>query len=91
MLDQAQIAEVTKMIAEAAAVAAVKALQEAKFISDSDHYNHHAWISANIKAEEARAQLFDELKKHVAKWGTIGVLSAIFYGLYLAGKEALRR
>lgn len=89
MLDKTELAEVTVMIADAAALAAVKALQQAKFISDNDHYNHHNWISAKIKSEESRAALFDELTKHVAKWGTIGVISFIFYGLYLAVKQGI--
>lgn len=88
-LDKGELAEITIMIADAAALAAVKALQQAKFISDSDHYNHHNWISSKIKSEEARAELFDELRKHVAKWGTIGVISFVFYGIYLAAKQGL--
>jgi len=89
MLTQEQVVEVTNMIADAAARAAVKALQEAKFISDQDHRNHHDWITSKIKSEEARALLFEELTRHVAKWGIIGMLSFIFYGLYLAVKNGL--
>lgn len=91
MLDKIELAEVTAMIAEAAAIAAVKAIQEAKFVSDQDHYNHHNWIAAKIKSEEARAAFFVELTKHVAKWGTIGVISALFYGLWLVAKESFKR
>lgn len=72
-------------------MAAVKALQEAKFISDQDHYNHHAWIASRVKAEEARTEFMRELTKHVAKWGTIGVLSCVFYGLYLVMVAAVKR
>ena len=91
MLDASQIEEITALIADAAARAAVTALKEANMLSDTDHHNHHNWIASQIKKDEARIAMYDELTKHVAKWGSVGVLSSIFYGLYLVFKEASKR
>lgn len=91
MLNKEELAEVTDMIARAAAKAAITALQEIKFISDQDHHEHHSWIASKIRSEEARVELFKELTKHIAKWGTLGVLSFIFYGIYLATKDGLSK
>lgn len=88
-LNKEELAEVTDMIAIAAAKAAIVAIKEAKFISDESHYNHHTWIAAKIKREEALEALLTELAKHVTKWGAVGVLSFVFYGIYLAIKRGL--
>lgn len=91
MLSKDELVEVTDMIAVAAAKAAVTALKESKFVSDQEHANHHGWIASKIKSEEARTELFKELTKHVVKWGAIGILSFIFYGIYLALKNGLTK
>lgn len=64
-------------------------LQQARSVSDTEHYAHHRWIAKQIERDEARTRLFDELTKHVMKWGIIGVVSFIFYGAYLAARAGL--
>lgn len=66
-------------------------LQQARSVSDSVHYDHHMWLKKKIEKEEARARLYDELTRHVYKWGIIGVASFVGYAVYLAVKEALAK
>lgn len=66
-------------------------LQQARSVSDSEHYNHHSWITKQIEKEEARTKLYNELTKHVIKWGILGVLSFLFYAVWLAAREGLHR
>ena len=64
-------------------------LQQARSVTDSEHYNHHKWIAKQIERDEARIRLYDELTKHVVKWGLVGVLSFLFYAVWLAAKEQM--
>lgn len=63
----------------------------ARSVSDSIHYDHHSWIQKQITKEEARTALYQELTRHVYKWGMIGVLTFILYGVWLAIAQALHK
>lgn len=77
--------------AEKLAIAVAKALQQARSVSDSEHFDHHRWISAKIARENAWRDFWIEMQKHVAKWGSIAIVSFVFYAMWLAAKEALHK
>lgn len=69
------------------AIAIAKALQAARSVSDSEHYDHHKWITKKMKAEEARAEFWSAMADHVAKWGAISLVSALLFALWLGIKQ----
>jgi len=72
------------------AIAIAKALQQARSVSDSEHYDHHRWISARIERENAWRIFWEDMRKHVLKWGAISLISGIGYAVWLGVKAALR-
>lgn len=80
----------TEADAQKLAIAVAKALQQARSVSDSEHYDHHRWISAKIASENARRDFWRTMQAHVAKWGAISILSAGFYALWLGIRQVLR-
>lgn len=73
--------------AEHLAIAIAKALQQARSVSDSEHYDHHVWITERINREKAWREFWEKMRDHVAKWGAVSVLSAIVYALWLGAQE----
>lgn len=71
---------------EALAIAIAKALQQARSVSDSEHYDHHVWITERINRERAWREFWEKMLEHAAKWGMISLLSGIFYALYLGAR-----
>lgn len=69
------------------ALALAKALQQARSVSDSEHYDHHVWITERINREKAWREFWEKMRDHVAKWGAVSVLSAIGYALWLGAQE----
>ena len=67
-----------------------KALQQARSVSDSEHYDHHKWISERIDSEKAKRQFWEEMRRHVFKWGMVSVISAGFYALYLGLRQEVK-
>lgn len=65
-------------------------LQQARSVSDSEHYDHHRWITMQIRKEEARAKFWEEMIKHVARWGILAVVSSTFLALWLGAKIILK-
>lgn len=65
------------------AAAIARALQQARSVSDSEHFDHHKWITEKIKTEQWRAQFWKKMLEHVVKWGVISVISAGVYALWL--------
>ena len=65
-------------------------LQQARSVSDSEHYDHHRWITAKIERENAWKGFWEDMQKHVAKWGMISVLTFMFYALWLGTKQAVK-
>ena len=66
------------------------AFQQARSVSDSEHYDHHRWISERIKKEQERRKFYEALNDHVAKWGAISIISGVFYAIWLGVKQLLR-
>lgn len=72
------------------AVAIARALQQARSVSDSEHYDHHVWISNQIERDRERKVFWQKMNEHAAKWGMISVLSFGFYALWLGIRHILR-
>lgn len=87
MLDKGEVLQISSMIAEAI----VGKLREESYITDKEHTSHHVWIAAHIKKDEATTALLNKLTEHLLKWGMLGVVSGMFYGLVLLAKEALQK
>jgi hypothetical protein len=51
----------------------------------------HEWILKRRRHEEAKTAMYNALSLHLAKWGMVGVLSAVFYALWLAFKIQVMR
>ena len=75
--------------AEYLAIAIAKALQQARSVSDSEHYDHHRWITEKIKHEQAMRKFWEDMRVHCVKWGMISVLSGTFYAAWLGAKMIL--
>lgn len=73
--------------AEKLAIAIARALQQARSVSDSEHYDHHVWITAKIKREEAWMDFWIDMRAHVARWGAISIISGAGYALYLGLRQ----
>lgn len=71
---------------EALSIAIAKALQQARSVSDSEHYDHHVWISEKIKRERAWVEFWEKMIQHATKWGMISFFSAAFYAMWLGFK-----
>lgn len=81
------------MTAEEAEMVAQKfaeKLQQARSVSDSEHYDHHVWIKIRIEAEKAKLVFWEDLRRHVFKWGAISVISSGGYALYLGLRQLLK-
>ena len=48
----------------------------------SQHSQHHEWIEAEIRKERERSQFWSDLRKHVAKWGAVSVITVLGYLLW---------
>lgn len=71
-------------------LAIARALQQARSVSDSEHYDHHVWISGRILADKARKQFWDDMHRHVVKYGAVSVISVCGYALYLGLRQLLK-
>lgn len=72
--------------AEVMAIAMVKALQQGRSVSDSEHFDHHQWIVAKMNAEKNRAAFWDEMSKHAAKIGLASLVTSVGFAIYLGVK-----
>lgn len=72
--------------AEVMAVAMVRALQQGRSVSDSEHFDHHQWIKAKMKAEVERAVFWEEMRKHAAKLGIASLITSVGFAFYLGVK-----
>lgn len=68
---------------EKLAIIFAKTLQQARSVSDSEHYDHHRWISERIKRDQNKSLFWEKLYEHLAAWGAVAVISVIFYALWL--------
>ena len=76
--------------ADKLAIAIARALQQARSVSDSEHYDHHVFIAERIKEVKARRQFWEDLHRHVIKWGAVSLISGGGYALYLGVKQMLK-
>ena len=76
---------------EQLALAIAKALQSARSVSDSEHYDHHRWISSKIERENAWRSFWDEMRRHVIKWGSISMISGLFYAAWLGFQQLVHK
>lgn len=76
--------------AEKLTMAMTTALQAARSVSDSIHYDHHQWLAAKIMREKEMLQLWKELRAHLAKWGMLGIASGLVYAIYLGVRVWLK-
>ncbi len=65
-------------------------LQQARSVSDSEHYDHHCWLTEKIEKEKARKKFYEQMQEHAIKWGMLSMLSGIFYALYLGVRAWLK-
>ena len=72
------------------AIAIARALQQARSVSDSEHYDHHVWISGRILADKARKEFWEDMHQHLMKWGAVTVISGGGYALYLGVRQLLK-
>lgn len=83
---------ITVADADRIALAVARALQGARSVSDSEHWDHHQWISAQKLKEQQRAQFYADLRMYLAKrgaWGVAIVLGGALLALLLAGARTL--
>lgn len=72
------------------ALAMTRALQQARSVSDSEHFAHHVWITKQIEREQLRTEFWRQMLAHVAKWGVVSVVSATVFALYLGVKAWMK-
>jgi len=75
---------------EKMAVHIAKALQQARSVSDSEHYDHHVWIKGQVERDQARRVFWDQLHTHVVKWGVVSVLTFLGFALWLGIKSWMK-
>jgi len=80
------MSKISEEDAEMLAVKLARALQQARSVSDSEHYDHHRWITERIDKEKSRRKFWDAMTEHTVKWGMISLFSGLFYALWLGMK-----
>ena len=63
--------------AEEIAAAVVSALDKSRKISPGTHERHHDYVEALVIRDMKRADMYNQIKLHVAKFGALGILGAI--------------
>jgi hypothetical protein len=67
----------------------VRALRESPDASSGEHYHHHEWITEQIQKVKVQKEFWKRLTDHIAIWGALGVVSVVFYALWLYLKKVL--
>ncbi len=75
---------------EKLSIAIARALQQARSVSDSEHFDHHIWISARIERERVQRAYWEAMLQHVMKWGAVSVISSGGYALYLGMRQIMK-
>lgn len=65
-------------------------LQQARSVSDSEHHDHHTWITEKIKHERAMKDFWQQMSAHVAKWGAITLITGMGYAMWLGVRAILK-
>lgn len=84
------MSKITEADADMLAQKFAEKLQQSRSVSDSEHYDHHRWITARIERENAWKAFWEDMRRHVAKWGAISIISSIGYALYLGVKAVIK-
>ena len=63
--------------AEKIAAAVVSALESNRKLTPETHEIHHDYVDTLIIRDKKRADMYDQIKLHVVKYGALGVLGAI--------------
>ena len=84
------MSKISEEDADMLALKLAQALQQSRSVSDSEHYDHHRWITAKIERENAWRNFWEDMRRHVAKWGAVSVISAVGYALFLGVKAAIK-
>ena len=71
------------------ATAVVEALESSRYISKPEHERHHEYIDSLIDRDTKRAQMYDQVKTHIVKFGAIGVISGLGLAVYHYIRELL--
>lgn len=50
-------------------------LEERSRIDSETHREHHAFIEALIKRDQAKTEMFEKIRGQIIQWGVIGVIS----------------
>ena len=79
-----------EQICERLSISIVTALEQARSVSDSEHYDHHLWVSQRIQREQALTKFWKAMFEHVMKWGAVSVVSCVFYAVWLYLKHEIK-
>ena len=63
--------------AEEIATAVVEALEVNRQINQETHHAHHDYIGVLINRDTKRAEMYDQVKLHMVKFGALGIFGAI--------------
>jgi len=64
------------------AAAVVKALNESRTIDPETHHEHHEFITVMKRREAKRAQMYEAVTLHLAKFGSVALMSAVFVAIW---------
>ena len=59
------------------ATALAEILDQRRAVEESEHAEHHQYIREQIEGQRERRELYAELRKHLVKWGAVGVISFV--------------
>ena len=76
--------------AEKIAVAVVEALESKRQINQDTHHQHHDYIETLIIKENRLAEAWDQVKMHVAKFGSLGVVTFVAWACWHYFNEILK-
>ena len=58
-------------------------------VREETHREHHEFITALIRKEEQRGELYEKLKAHVIGWAVIGAITGLGYAVLLWARRTL--
>lgn len=61
------------------AAALSEILNERRSVEETEHAEHHLFIREQIERERERREMYADLRRHLVKWGAVGVIS--FFGM----------
>ena len=52
-------------------------LDERRQVAEEEHSDHHAFLRELIDERRRKREMYEDLRRHLTKWGAVGVLSFI--------------